>query len=505
LTSRDTPGQVAVGQDDRAAGSRPPRVYLHIGEPKTGSTFLQHVIWGNRARLAAQGIVLPGYTRRDHSRASRDLRESKRLESDVADPWTGEWDVLRRQALRAPRAAIISDELLVGCNPQQADRAVRSLLSAELHLILTVRDFAALLPAEWQETVKVRRTASWEQWLGSLVECERAADRRERMWFWRAHDTLATLNMWTPHLPPDRVHVITMPRHSSADVLWGRFASVFGIDSDGIDLTDARANSSLGLPESEFLRRMNQELSEEIPDWYYTRYIKQILAHGVLTEQPRQERLVLPPGRVDWAKERSEAVVTFLRDSKCHIVGDLDDLVPEPAVGQYLAPDQQPAEQILEVAMRAVAVLAHSRYREMYPAKQRSRRRVNPRQMANRLVWGLLNGSRTKRMLRNASHYTAVRRLRVAIWWVLMRPTSHRHAVTTGKQGTGPGSAVWLAGGRPSLNGIHKRLAVDAAAEPSSADSPALVPANESPAQGPAAPSVPSQRSAAGDTAPKAR
>jgi hypothetical protein len=29
------------------------RVFLHIGEPKTGTTFLQQVMWGSRRELAA--------------------------------------------------------------------------------------------------------------------------------------------------------------------------------------------------------------------------------------------------------------------------------------------------------------------------------------------------------------------------------------------------------------------------------------------------------------------
>ena len=109
-------------------GGRRPRVYVHIGEPKTGTTFLQRALWSNRARLAAQGILLPGYESRDHNRASRDLREAVREASDPTDPWTGDWDVLVGQALLAPEAAVISDEVLAACNPEQADRAVRSLL-----------------------------------------------------------------------------------------------------------------------------------------------------------------------------------------------------------------------------------------------------------------------------------------------------------------------------------------------------------------------------------------
>jgi hypothetical protein len=83
-------GRLTVGQDNRVSDTRSPRLYLHIGEPKTGTTFLQDALWGNRARLAAQGLLLPGYSDRDHSRASRDLRETPRPACDPADPWTGE-------------------------------------------------------------------------------------------------------------------------------------------------------------------------------------------------------------------------------------------------------------------------------------------------------------------------------------------------------------------------------------------------------------------------------
>ncbi|HEY1640066.1 MAG TPA: hypothetical protein VGG35_05225 [Streptosporangiaceae bacterium] len=173
--------------------------------------------------------------------------------------------MLIRQALRARDAAVISDELLAACNARQADRAVQSLLTAELHIILTVRDLASLLPAEWQESVKCRGTAGWEEWLAGVIDSEPAADRRRRSWFWTAHDTLATLSIWSRHLPPDRVHVLTMPRQGTPEALWAGFASVLGIDPGGIDLSRARANTSLGLPEIEFLRRMNTALPAEDP------------------------------------------------------------------------------------------------------------------------------------------------------------------------------------------------------------------------------------------------
>ena len=126
-------------------------MFLHIGEPKTGTTFLQQVMWGNRAELAAQGVALPGHHPQDHYRASQDLRGIEKLPSDPAGSWTGEWEILAEQAKRAPTAAVISHELFSAADAGQAERAVRSLQPAEVHVVLTVRDMATLLPAEWQE------------------------------------------------------------------------------------------------------------------------------------------------------------------------------------------------------------------------------------------------------------------------------------------------------------------------------------------------------------------
>jgi hypothetical protein len=394
---------------------------VHIGEPKTGTTFLQRAMWRNRARLAAQGVLLPGYRREDHSRASRDLREAPRPASDPADPWIGEWDVLVGQALQAPQAAVISDEVLAACNPGQADRAVQSLLSAEVHVVLAVRGFTTLLPAEWQETVKCRGTAGWEEWLSDVIDVQSVAANRRLFPFWMFHDTLATVEMWSRHIPPDQVHLITVPYGPSGE-LWARFASVLGIDPGSTDLTGIPANSSLGLGETEFLRLMNGALPEEMPYWFYTRQIKRILAHGVLDARSRQARLALPPDREAWARQQSEALVAGLQDSKVDIVGDLGELLVQPGGARYAAPAAQPAAQVLDAAVAAAAALADELYRKMYPAEPERAQRQGLRQQASQLEWTILNGTWIKRALRRASHVGAVRRLRVAIWRLLMHP-----------------------------------------------------------------------------------
>ncbi len=428
--------RMTASRDSRVSDIGGPRIYLHIGEPKTGTTFLQDGLWNNRARLAARGLHLPGYSDRDHSRASRDLRETPRPASDPADPWTGEWDVLAGQALRVRGRAVISNEVLAASSPQQAERAVRSLLRTDVHVVATVRNFASLLPAEWQEAVKCRGTIGWEPWLDAVIAAQGAADRRSRSWFWRVHDTLAILDMWSRYIPPDQVHVVTVPHQDPGDLLWTRFAAAMDFDPGGCDVTRGRRNSSLGYAETEFLRRMNEELPEGMPDWFYVRQVKQVLAHGVLSDRPDRTRLVLPPSYAAWAAEQAEILLEGLRDAKYDVVGDLADLRPAgeaaPAglrpAGQAAPPPgpaARPAGQQLDVAVQAAVALADRHYQVLHPVRQRKPRR-SPRQRASDIKWAVLNGPTVRRVLCRASHRPAVVRLRVLIWCALMRPGRHR-------------------------------------------------------------------------------
>jgi hypothetical protein len=436
VTSRDRPDRVPVNGDEQVQGNR--RIYLHIGEPKTGTSYVQDALWGNRRQLASQGIALPGYSHGGHARASQDLRRVPRLDSDPADPWAGEWEVLAGQAQRARGAAVISNELLAACNARQANRAVRSLLPAEVHIIVTVRDFATLLPAEWQESIKCRGTVPWEQWLASVVDSAPDPERRRRSWFWKVHDTLAIIGLWSRHIPPDQIHVIPLPRQGITDELWLRFAAVLGIESRSLQLPKCPVNSSLGLAEAEFLRRLNQALPDEMPGWFYTWNVKRILAQEVLGARAPQARLLLPPGDQAWAREQSELLIAGLRDSAYHIVGDLGELLPQPTTGRYVPPSSVPAAQLLETAVHATAALTDCQYRGdivtsssdltvgMQPAQRQPGKPGGRRRMTSRLAWTILRRSHIKRVLYRASHHSAVRQLRILTWRVVSRP-ERRH------------------------------------------------------------------------------
>ena len=408
------------------------RVFLHIGEPKTGTTFLQQVMWGNRAELAAQGLVLPGHHAQDHFRASQDLRGIEKLPSDPAGSWTGEWDILATQARQAPHLAVISHELFCAADADQAGRAVRSLQPAELHVVLTVRDMASLLPAEWQETIKHRNARGWTDWLADVIDRESTDPDRRQFWFWRVHDTLAVAAQWSQHVPPERVHVITMPSlNASTGVLWDRFAGLLGIEASSVDLTRARPNASLGMPEIEFLRRLNERLPDEVPDWFYMWTVQEGVAHRALADRPRHGRLVLPADREAWAKEQAEALIAGLAGSGYQVIGDPDELRPRPA-GAPGSDAGQPADQVLDAAVDAAAALVVNQYRKEHGRpKGPGRPGDGPRRgrggLAGRVESAVGASPRLKRTVRElSSRYPAVRKLRVMAWQMMERTRTRR-------------------------------------------------------------------------------
>ncbi len=426
VTDQHRPGNVPARAEARTAAARQrPKIILHIGEPKTGTTFLQQVIWRNRAELSAQGVVLAGHHPQDHFRATQDLHGVPMNPSDPTGNWTGEWDILAGQAKLAAKVAVISHELFAASDEQAIERAVTSLRPAEVHVVLTVRDIATLLPAEWQETVKHRNARRFEDWLSDVIDVESAAPDRRQYGFWRVHDTLEILGLWSRYVPPDRVHVITAaPRGSDPGLLWRRFAGLLEVDPAVVDLSRARANASLGQPEIEFLRRMNEALSAEIPDWYYMWRVKEGVAHQALAARPAGARLVLPAGRLGWARTYADGLIAGLKESGYDLVGDLEELRP-PEETRASGSAGQPAELVLDAAVAATAALLLNEYWVEFPSAAPEPDLITRSIFADRLVLRIAGSPWLKRAVRELSSRSAlVRRLRIVAWRVLERPGS---------------------------------------------------------------------------------
>jgi hypothetical protein len=300
------------------------RLYLHVGSPKTGTTFLQQVLWAQRDVARDQGLLLPLTRVTDHYYASLDVREVAD-EPHRPDEASGAWGRLVEEAKSWRGDVLVSHELFAPATAQQAARAVASLVDTfEVHIVVTARDLARQIPAEWQQHIKSRDVATLPEFIARL-----RADESRQGWFWTVQDFAGVLRRWGSTLPSSQLHVVTVPPPSSpSSVLWERFASLVGLTPGDFRLDGVRTNESLGAEQAELLRLVNAELGDRLPKpGPYHPVVITLLAHRILSGRPGR-RLALEPEDREYAVRLSRDVADDLSAMGVDVVGDLADLVP---------------------------------------------------------------------------------------------------------------------------------------------------------------------------------
>ncbi len=308
------------------------RVLIHVGTPKTGTSHLQDVLFRNAEVLREHGISYPAERFDAHFLAALDLMKLTwgGLELEAV----GAWDRLAEQVREWPGTSIISHEILATASRMQVDRALTSLAGedgqdAEVHLILSVRDLVRQIPAEWQENVKHRSTISYAKFLDQITDPAR--ESRIGSWFWGVQEIPDIINRWGASVPPERIHLVTVPAPGAPrDELWRRFSQAFGLDGLDLDLTPERANPSLGVAETALLRRINREVVKTVDPADYRPLVRELLAHQTLSRRAGSPRLTLPPHLHTWAGELSATWVEEIERRGYDVVGDLGDLLGAP-------------------------------------------------------------------------------------------------------------------------------------------------------------------------------
>src|SRR5689334_15927885 len=235
------------------------RVFLHIGAPKTGTTYVQDRLSRNAKSLAKHGVhfptksplVSPGLF---HFRAALDV-----LGQDWGGPAghaKGAWSALAKKARRLSGTVVISHEILAPASAEVIDRIVDDLGEAEVHVVYTARDLARSLPAGWQESVKQGRRWRFREFL-------KRAERGGDLWFAKAVDLPRVLGAWAARVPAERIHLITVPSGPDSPS-WSRFCEVVGIEESWAPLESDRANASLGGAETVVLRKLNKRMPRAV-------------------------------------------------------------------------------------------------------------------------------------------------------------------------------------------------------------------------------------------------
>ena len=342
----------------RSAARR--RVLLHVGTPKTGTSYLQDVLYRNRETLAAHGICYPADRFDAHFLAALDLMRLPwgGLETEAV----GAWDRLASAVRECPGTAIISHEILATASRSQVGRALASLGAddgpgdTEVHVVLSVRDLVRQIPAEWQENVKHRSPLSFERFLERIRDPERAT--RIGTWFWGVQEIPDILDRWGHDLPPERIHLVTVPPPGAPPgLLWERFSSAFGLDGIDLDLTAERANPSLGVPETALLRRINRSANRVLDPPDYRPLVRELLAHQTLSRRSKSPRLRLPPTEYPWVHDLELSWVAEIERRGYDVIGEVTDLVGAEPEAAYADPDSPSERAVAGAAVDAIRAL----------------------------------------------------------------------------------------------------------------------------------------------------
>ncbi|CAB4722160.1 MAG: hypothetical protein F2667_10765 [Actinobacteria bacterium] len=351
------------------------RVYLHIGAPKTGTTYLQDRLTVNAKALAAHDVHFPTRS----ALVSPGLFQFRAALDVLGQDWggapghaEGSWDALVRRVRRRTGTVVVSHEIFAPARAEVADRVKRELAGggAEIHIVYSVRDLARQVPAAWQESIKQGRKWTYRRFLKRV--------RSERSWFYRSFDLPAVLGTWSAGLPPERVHVVTVPPAGASrpGELWRRFCTAIDIDPSWGPEESTRRNPSLGAPETTLLRRLNKRLDRAARRGVeYDALVRELLAERELVGRESRP-LALPPRMRSWAEEQTERWSEWVEASGVHVVGSLDDLRPVwPGEDEtYRDPDKAPVNQQLAAALDALAAMTREAARRDDPDQQLVRR-----------------------------------------------------------------------------------------------------------------------------------
>ncbi len=230
------------------------RTFLHVGPPKTGTTYLQSGWRQQRQRLAAAGLLYPGSDPADQFRACVVALDHQVFVPRMDAHRAGTWDRFRAEIDGHDGDALLSSEFYARAEPETAARIVRQLkeVSDEVHVLINARDLGRQVLAAWQQYVKRCGTRT----LQSFWDRHNADDATA--WkFWRNQDIPALAQRWLDAGADAVTLVVVGAPDAGHDQVWRDMCDILDLEHEPLPVP-RRSNRSLGAVEVEVLRRINR-------------------------------------------------------------------------------------------------------------------------------------------------------------------------------------------------------------------------------------------------------
>lgn len=303
------------------------RAVLHIGLPKTGTSYVQRSLVQHREALAGSGVDVLNVPGGSQHHAAWDLL-GRRIGG--ADPGAveGAWSALAERAGRSPHPCVVlSDEFLVHARPTNVRAVARALSPREVHVVVTVRDLRRAITSMWGQNTRKGRTIRWSDYVAAVRDPS-SGPPTSGVAFWLRYDVPRVLETWSDSVRHENVRVVIVPPSGSPpQLLMERFGEAAGLDLTGFRQPAHHVHASASAYYVEVLRRLNEDLRERLTEAQYLAVVADLFrpASAALTSRPG---VAFPQEHRDWVEERSEELVDWLSMSPYTVVGNLGDLRP---------------------------------------------------------------------------------------------------------------------------------------------------------------------------------
>jgi len=295
---------------------------LHIGLMKTGTTSLQNAAAVLRPELLARGVRYPGSNTNHRSAVNDFMGHSWGWDTT---PVAGAWRRLRREIDRDTENRVwIGHEFAANADDETA-KAWHDELGERAHVVVTLRNYAEILPSLWQQMTKEGERADFESWLRGVLSDDPESDLRS---FRDRIDQGRVVTRWAEAFGPENVTVVVVDK-STPELLFDAFESMLGLEPGLLrtaKLDGKASNRGMSLEEAELLRVLNLRLRKQLTWLEYCTWLRDAASTAVLRwRRPgdHDTKLVLPTWAAEKAQSRAAAHVEQIAASGVRVVGDL--------------------------------------------------------------------------------------------------------------------------------------------------------------------------------------
>lgn len=260
---------------------------------------------------------------------------------------------------RSVRRALVSSELLSETDISGARRVIDTL-GMPVHVLITWRPLAQVLPSSWQQGASTGRQVPLDDWLEDVLDGHDRLDLSPLMAL-RADDGFTLVERWASLVGPDNVTVVIPDPDDTASV-FREVEQFLGVRTR--TLREQTSNESLSYLASEIARRTG-ELSGGIAQRDRLELIQGALVKGLkATAADAGPRTSLPTWAVDKVRAVALALGERMVNAGVHIQGDVSAIArpqdPEAGAGQAASdvtpvPIELAADALAAVLVRATA------------------------------------------------------------------------------------------------------------------------------------------------------